>query len=160
MVPDIVKHTLISARKFADADDISIYDGNEVRIYYGQTAKIRISEAKMLKGWRLPVTKLWRISLKVNTANHNADTLILNSQDGQQPRNPLYYVPTSKTVLQNMQTLITKHKPEAINNLYELRSIERTTRYLHAASCFPKKKHVAQIHLKRKLYHLATHQHQ
>ena len=38
-----------------------------------------------------------------------------------------------------MQTLMTKHNPEAINNLYELRSIERTTRYLHAASCFPKK---------------------
>ena len=49
MVPDLVQHTLLSDRKFADADYILIYDGNGVNIYYGRTARIRISEAGVLK---------------------------------------------------------------------------------------------------------------
>ena len=84
MVPDLVQHTILSARTFSDADYISIYDVNEVNIYDGRTSKIRISEAAVLKGWRFPVTKLWRIPLKANITNSNTYTLLLKSWYGQQ----------------------------------------------------------------------------
>ena len=49
MVPHMVYHTLLSARKFVNSDYIPIYDGDEVKIYNGQTSKIEISEAGVLK---------------------------------------------------------------------------------------------------------------
>ena len=107
-----------------------------MKIYDGQTAKIRISEAALLKGRRCPVTKLWRIPLKANIANPNTDTLLLNSQDGQQSINPLYTPPTSKTAVHHVQTIKTKHTPETINNVYESSMIEITIRYLHEVARF------------------------
>ena len=139
MVPDLVQHTLLSARNFSDTDYISIYNGNEVSIYDERTAKIRISEAEVLKGWWCPVKKLWRIPLKDSIANPNTDTLLLNSWDVQKSRNPLYSVPTSKTTVHHVQTLMTKHTPEAIKSMYEIPSIEPTIRYLHTAAGFPTK---------------------
>ena len=54
-------------------------------------------------------------------------------------RNSLYSVPRSKTAVHHVQTLVTKHTPEAINNVDELPSIEQTIRYLHAEAGFPTK---------------------
>ena len=112
MVPDLVQHTLISARKFAGAEYISIYDVNEVNIYDGQTAKIQISEVGVLKFWWCPVARLWCIPLKVDITNLNTDTLLLNSLDGQKSISPLYCVPTSLTAVHHVQTRMAKHTPD------------------------------------------------
>ena len=40
MVPDLVQHTVLSVRKFANAECILIYDVDEVNIYDGQNAEI------------------------------------------------------------------------------------------------------------------------
>ena len=139
MVPDLLQHIILSAITFADADYISIYDVNEVNIYDGRTAKIRISEAAVLKCWRFPVSKLWCIPLKSNITNPNTETLLLNSPGGHQSRNPIYFVPTIKITVHHVQTLMTKHTLESVNNVYELPSFERTITYIHAAAGFPTK---------------------
>ena len=99
---------------------------------------MRISELEVLKGRQYTVTKLWRIPLNTNIANPNSGTLILNSKEGKQSINSLYSVPTSKTAVHHVQTLMTKHIPESINNIYEIPSIERTIKYLHAEAGFSK----------------------
>ena len=58
MVPDLVQNILLSARKFSNADFISIYDRYKVSIYDGRTTRIKVSEKAELKGWRCPSTKL------------------------------------------------------------------------------------------------------
>ena len=41
----------------------AVYDENEVNIYDGKKAKIIITEEAVLKGYRCPREKLWRIPL-------------------------------------------------------------------------------------------------
>ena len=64
-----------------------------------------------------------------------------NSPGGKKSINPLFYVPTSQTIVNHVQTIMSKHSntPEAINNFYELPSIDTTIRYIHAEADFPKK---------------------
>ena len=79
-----MQHTLLSDKKFAYANYISIYYGDKVNIYCGGTAKMKISEAEVLKGWRYSVERLWHIPLTANITKLNTDTLLLNSPDGRQ----------------------------------------------------------------------------
>ena len=51
MVPDLASDTLLSGRKFADADYISIYTPTEVNIYDDKTTNIIVTEKAVLKGW-------------------------------------------------------------------------------------------------------------
>ena len=51
MVPYLVQNTLLSASKFANAEYISIYDGDKVNVYDGHTTRIKVSEKVVLKGW-------------------------------------------------------------------------------------------------------------
>ena len=51
MVPALASDTLVSGRKFADADYISIYDSLEVNIYDTKTTKIIVTEKAVLKSW-------------------------------------------------------------------------------------------------------------
>ena len=106
MVPDLVAQTLLSASKFADANYISIYDGKEVNIYDALTTKIIVSEAAVLKGWRCPKSKLWRIPLKANVQNINTDTLLLDSPDGHQSLNAMYTVPSTHQVCRHMHQML------------------------------------------------------
>ena len=66
MVPVLVQYTVLSAKKFAYADYISIYNGYQVNIYYGLTTKTKILEVGVLKGWRCPVARICCIPLKAN----------------------------------------------------------------------------------------------
>ena len=100
IVPDLVEQSLLSGRKFADAGYISIYDENEVNIYDLHTTKIVVSEAAVLKRWRCPIAKLWRISLRANIRDLNLkqDTLVLDTPNDQESLNSLYTVHISKEV--------------------------------------------------------------
>ena len=65
----------------------AVYDKNEVNIYNGRKAKIMITEEAVLKGYRCPRERLWRILLVRDVQNENTDTLILNKKDQLQSLN-------------------------------------------------------------------------
>ena len=70
---------LLSTSKLADADYISIYEGEEVNVYDGRTAKITVSKAAVLQEWHCPSNGLWRVPLTSQVKNKNTDTLLLDS---------------------------------------------------------------------------------
>ena len=59
----------------------AVYDKNEVNIYDGRKSKIIITEEEVLKGYRCPREKLWRIPPVKDVQNENTDTIILNIKD-------------------------------------------------------------------------------
>ena len=76
IVPSLTDNTLISTGKFTDANYFAVYDNEEVNIYDGKTAKIYITEEAVLRGYRCPHSKLWRIPLTENVTNQNTQTAI------------------------------------------------------------------------------------
>ena len=78
----LAHQSLLSGGQFTDSGYISICDGDEVNIYDEKTANITVSEKTVLKGWRCPTTKLWRIPLQESISNANTDTLLLNGPTG------------------------------------------------------------------------------
>ena len=122
---------------------LSVCDRDKVNIYDGITATITVSEEAVIKGCRCPYTKLWRISLRYQVTDLNMHTLVLNGTTGLESLNSMYTVPLSASVLDH--THIFNKDParpaagEAINNVYELPSMERAVRYLHAAVGFSTK---------------------
>ena len=73
-----VKDSLFSTGKCVDADYIAIYDKSEVNYYDAKTTKITVSNDAVLKGWRCPKTKLWRVPLVTHPKNVNVNTLLLD----------------------------------------------------------------------------------
>ena len=82
MVPELSDQSLRSGSKFADAGYISICDEKKVNIYDGRTARILVSEKVVLKGWKCPRTKLWRVPLQPCVTNLNTHTLPLDGPTG------------------------------------------------------------------------------
>ena len=78
MVPALADQSLLSGSKFADAGYISICDDKKVNIHDGRTARIIVSEAAVLKGYKFPRTKLWRVPLQSFVNNLNTHTFLLD----------------------------------------------------------------------------------
>ena len=118
-------------------------DGYKVNIYDGRTSKITVSEEAVLKGWRFPRTKLWRIPLRAQVTDLNIHTLILHGPTGYESLNLLYNVPPSAYVMDYIELFnndpACPEAGEAINNVYELPTLEHAVRYLHAAAGFSTK---------------------
>ena len=96
IVPSLVKNSLLSTSKFADAGYTAIYDENEVNFFDAKTTKIIVSADAVLKGWRCPSTKLWRVPLVPIVTNLNTDTIILDHPSGQNSLNSMYTVETNQ----------------------------------------------------------------
>ena len=118
------------------------YDKNEVNIYDGRKAKITITEEVVLKGYRCPREKLWRIPLVKDVQNKNTDTLILNSKDRLQSLNKHHQVPITTDVINTLHFMIegTPATSEGIHHVYDLPGIKPAIRYLHAAAGLPTKR--------------------
>ena len=80
-------NTLLSTGKLVEGGYFSVYDKNELNIYDGRKTKIIITEEAVLKGYRCPREKLWRIPLVADVQNENTDTLLLKSKDRLQSLN-------------------------------------------------------------------------
>ena len=141
MVPGSASDALLSGSKFVDADYTSIYTSTEVNIYDEKSSPIIVTEKAALKGWRCPISGLWRIPSQAKVADLNTDMLLLDSQDGRKSLNSLFIVPTIDNVLDHLQILLDKRPDikEATHNVYNLPSIESANWYLHEAAEFPAK---------------------
>ena len=140
MFPGLADNSLLSGGKFADAGCVSICDRSKVNLYGGQPVKITVSKGKVLKGWRFPNTKLWRIPLQIHVTNLTTQTLLLNGPMGVESKNQRYVVPNTAAFLEHMNLFNQKpahpQQTDTINNVYELPSIGRAVRYLHTAPGF------------------------
>ena len=140
MVPSLKAQSLLSGGKFAEAGYISVCDPNKVNLYDGRTAKMVVSEQAVLTGWRCPVTNLWRVPISphVTADNLNTHTLLLDGPTGCESLNVMYDIPASAQMLEQIKLFnndpARPNSTEAINNVYELPSIERAVRYLHGAA--------------------------
>ena len=133
---------LLSTGKMSDANYIEIYNNDEVNFYDVNTVKIKVSEEAVLRGYKYPWTKLWQVPLRPNIINKTTDNLILNRPTGMTSLNTRYEVPSTDTITDTLNFMIQQapKTTEAINNVYDIPSIEPTIRYLHAAAGFPTKR--------------------
>ncbi len=101
-----MQHSLLSTSKLVEADYIAIYDKQEVNFYDATTTKIMVSEEAVLKGWRCPVTKLWRIPLVDKPDNLNTDALLLDHPTQLENLNKLYEVQITQKSQSHICTLL------------------------------------------------------
>jgi hypothetical protein len=94
IVPALVENTLPSTNKFVEAGYTAIYDAEEVNFYDACTTKIVVFEAAILKGWRCPRAKLWRVPITKVVTNKNMDTLLLDHPHRHDSINAMYQVKT------------------------------------------------------------------
>ena len=140
MVPALANHSLLRRGKFLEAVYVSVCDVDEINIYYGRTATINVSEEALLKRLWCPRTKLWKIPLQSQVTDLNMHTLLLNGPTGCESLNSLYTVPTTASVLTHIKAFNSNHAVgNTINNIYDLPSLARAVRYLHAAAGFDTK---------------------
>ena len=104
--------TLISARKFAGAQYITVLTPTEVLVYDDMGDLQRsISIIAILRGWRCKHSGLWRVPLTPVVLNKNTDIM-----------------------------LIDRPNPEHdIKSAYEFPRSEKLVRYLHACAGYPTK---------------------
>ena len=136
---DIVPHleqTLLSTSKFADTGYTAVYDNEEVNFYEKEHVKI---EAKVvLRGYRCPKSRLWRVPLTEIIVNENTDTILLDSPCGHKSTNTLYPIASSHEICEHIRASM-EQGIDYMGNVYELPSIKQTIRYLHAAAGYPTK---------------------
>ena len=140
IVPDLATNSLMSTSKFVDAGYTVVYDDKEVNYYEKATTKIVVSEEAVLRGWRCPRDKLWRVPLTPDVRNQNTDTIVLDHPLGHASLNSMYEVTNMTNTRQHIASIsLLAHRREYLHNVYELPSIEPTIRYLHAAAGYPVK---------------------
>ena len=80
-VPSLARDSLLSVSKLADGKYITVFTPDAVNVYDGTTTQIHVSGEAILRGWRCPETKLWRVPLKETCNNIIEDTTLLNEED-------------------------------------------------------------------------------
>ena len=143
MVPILSDSSLLSGGNFSYEVYVYICDGNDANLYDEQSVNITLSEEALLKRWRCPYTKLWRIPIQTHIINLTTQTILPNGPTGVDSKNKRYVVPNTVAFLEqiNLFTQEPAHPPQTdtINNVYERPIIGRTVWYLHAAASFPTK---------------------
>jgi hypothetical protein len=120
ILPGIKRDSLLSIPKFADANNVAIFDEDKVNIYNANKTKIIVSRSKILRGWRCKQTNLWQVPLIKNVQNNNTDTVLYNQC-------PTEFLPDRPPL------------SKAIHNVYELNTQPKLVGYYHAAAGFPAK---------------------
>ena len=63
-VPGLAFNSLLSTSKLADANYVTVFTKDEVRVFDTEVVPFNVKGEVVMKGWRCPETKLWRILLK------------------------------------------------------------------------------------------------
>ncbi len=92
IVPALEENSLLSTNKIVEAGYAVIYDAKEVNFYNPRTIKIVVSEGEILKEWRCPRAKLWRVPITKVVTNKNMDTLLLDHPHGHDIIKAMYQV--------------------------------------------------------------------
>jgi len=109
IVPGLAMNLLLSTRKCADANYITLFTPEEVKIFDVETTRINIDGEAILHGWQCPQTKLWRVPLMKMLSNLKTDTALL-----------------TKEAMNALMKLRGESDPkEYANNVYELPSTEK-----------------------------------
>ena len=112
MVPNLKHNSLMSARKFADVQYITVLTPNEVLVYDDMSdLQLSIYGEAILRGWRCKHSGLWRVPLTPVVLNEHTNTILLDFP------NPEH----------------------AINSSYKLPSSEQLVHYLHVCAGYPTK---------------------
>jgi hypothetical protein len=120
IIPGIERKLLLSFAKFADANNIAIFDKDELNIYDANNTKVTVSCSAILCGWQCMDTILWRVPLVPHVTTNNTETVLCN-------RPPTEFLPQCPPTL------------DTIYNVYELKTQPKLVRYHHAAAGFPTK---------------------
>ncbi len=105
--------------EFADANYITIFDKEAVNIYDANDTAITLTRGAILRGFKCPMTGMWRIPLVDLVRNNNTDTVIVNYP-------PSEFLPARPS------------PADAIHNVYELKTQPELVRYYHAEAGFPR----------------------
>ena len=103
MVLALDNKSLLSGGKFVEAGYMSVCYRDEVNIYDGRTATITVSEEAVLKGWRCPHTKLWRIPLRSQVTDLNIHIPLLNGPTGRESINSMYTATMFASVINHIE---------------------------------------------------------
>ena len=106
-------NSLVSVSKFADEGYVTIFEPGDkgVAVYDANDVKIELTGDAVVRGWRDPASGLWRVPLTNDPAPNDANSVLLREDAVK----------------------------EAALNLFDLPSVERSIRYLHACLGFPTK---------------------
>ncbi len=78
ITPSITENSLLSTSKFAAANYITIFDREEVNIYDVNDTIIAVTKGAILRGFKCPMTGMWRIPLVDLVQNTNTKMVIIN----------------------------------------------------------------------------------
>jgi hypothetical protein len=123
IVPGLAMNSLLSTSKLADSNYITVFDKDEVKIFDAELANFKITGTAVLKGWRCPTTKLWRVPLQNDWNNLNTQTTLLSEQATQ--------------IIEKKKELL--GPSEFVNSVYELPNTEQVVAWYHAAAGYPTK---------------------
>lgn len=104
LVMAMKQNSLISVRKFTDAEYLTVFNNEKVIIYDGVRTNCPIKEEAILREWWDPSSELYRIPLKVQVDNLKTDMVLLGKERSDEI---------------NAKRPVTM---DAINNMYELPS--------------------------------------
>jgi hypothetical protein len=122
MVPSLAMNSLLSTSKLADANYITIFTKDEVQVFDAELAKVSVDGDAVMKGWRCPMTKLWRVPIKPTWTNTNTDTTLL-----------------SREATDLIMAKRDANPHEFVNSVYELPNLEQVVAWYHAAAGYPTK---------------------
>ena len=122
-VPNLSTNSLLSTSKLADAGYITIFTKDEVKVFDGENVAIKVDGNAVMKGWRCPRTKLWRVPLKQEWNNINTETALLSRE-------------AKDLIMKKREELDPK---EFVNSVYELPNLEQVVAWYHAAAGYPTK---------------------
>jgi hypothetical protein len=135
IVPDLATNSLMSTSKFVDAGYTIVHDDKEVNLYKKASTKIVVSEDAVIRGWRCPHNKLWRVPLIPDVRNSNTGIIPFDQPLGHSSLNAMYAVANTTLTRKHINaTSARAHHWEYLHSVYELPSIEPTVCYLHAAA--------------------------
>jgi predicted aspartyl protease len=122
MVPGLALNSLLSASKLANANYVTLFTKNEVQVFDAEASKFKVKGEVVMKGWRCPETKLWRIPLVPQWTNNNTETALL-----------------SQKATDIMVERRKEWKFDLVNSVYELPNTEQVVAWYHAAAGYPTK---------------------
>jgi hypothetical protein len=112
----------MSTSKLADANYVTVFTKEEVQVFDAEAAKFNVEGQVVMKGWRCPITKLWRVPLTPNLSNINTDTGLM-----------------SKRATEIIMKQRSNKNKEHLNSVYELPNTEQVVAWYHAAAGYPTK---------------------